>query len=484
MSKDFYSDGHTIQAGAPGSGSGDFKIKTEADYDLVTKGNCTIDATGNLTATSYKAEIFGSDEAKIWSDSATFVYAEGEVNIGTGDGTSLYIGSDVQLNRAFIITNGGADITGDVKVVGDLNVSGTINGGISGVGISSDSDINITTTNSGNINLDSSADVSINAESEVSLTADNKIRLETNNGGTEIVLTESTDSIQVSCGILNVDIGTTSIVSGGGLTSLTSTTIDFNSANNSFGGSKSSGYIVTISNTSSSSNADVLNLDLTNVVTPGASNNWIQFNANGSPRGSIQGASSSRGYYVVYNDGAFGSPVDPDDKYAITGNGIAFITDAGNVQYASGNEDFGEWIPLGDESEWGITEENRQELSQSSLFPVQEGVILYIRDSKVWKSGPGRGMIATNRAIVVGNQNFKEDGKLGIIMSFIGQVPTFVEGAVEDGDLLVPVENTNHCRAINPDLISFQDYRKAVGTAWGKKLTTELGLVNCAIGIK
>ena len=69
-------------------------------------------------------------------------------------------------------------------------------------------------------------------------------------------------------------------------------------------------------------------------------------------------------------------------------------------------------------------------------------------------------------------------------MSFIGQVPTFVEGQVEDGDLLVPVEGTNHTRAINPETIQFSDYRKAVGTAWGKKLTTEVGLVNCAIGIK
>jgi hypothetical protein len=84
----------------------------------------------------------------------------------------------------------------------------------------------------------------------------------------------------------------------------------------------------------------------------------------------------------------------------------------------------------------------------------------------------------------IGNQNYKQDGNLGIIMSFTGQVPTFAEGTVEDGDLLVPVEGTNHCKAINPDVISFGDYRKAVGTAWGKKLTTEVGLVNCAIGIK
>jgi len=121
---------------------------------------------------------------------------------------------------------------------------------------------------------------------------------------------------------------------------------------------------------------------------------------------------------------------------------------------------------------------------KGSIFPVEEGVILYVRDSKVWKSGTGRGMVVTHRAVVVGNQNFKEDGTFGIIMSFTGQVPTYVEGVVEDGDLLVPAENTNHCIAVSPDKISFSDYRRAVGTAWGKRLTSEVGLVNCAIGIK
>lgn len=488
MSRDFYSNDHTIQTGAPGSGSGSLEIKTE--------DNCNINTTGDLNTTSYKAEIFGLNEAKLNSDGAAIVYGDGSVTIESGDGTILHLSTEATLNDTLIITSGGANIAGNVDISGVLEVTDIASGTASlklnytgandailsgnGVSLVSGNAIGIL-SNGGDTNIVSTEDFSVTSGQNSSILAGGNVTITAGNtsngvvtlkagpagGSARITITESSNLIYLSSSDVSI---------------LATNQVSVNCPDNIFTGSKSSGYIATITNTSSSGNPDVLQLALSNIATPTSTNNWIQFTADGTSRGSIQGASLVGGLYYYY---AFYVPLNAyPDNHAKNGGGNALETNAGYAQFTSGSSDFGEWIPLGDESEWGITDEIKENFLKGSIFPVEEGVILYVRDSKVWKSGAGRGMVVTHRAVVVGNQNFKEDGKFGIIMSFTGQVPTYVEGVVEDGDLLVPVENTNHCTAVSPDKISFSDYRKAVGTAWGKRLTSEVGLVNCAIGIK
>jgi len=519
MSKDFYSDDHTIQAGAPGSSAGNLKLEGEESVSIVGartgdyKGS--IEVTDNILIKAREA-LLGGSYGEVAIEGADLIIGTGSISPVTLDrpcNTTIYgnLSAYTESGTHTIYTETGSiELTGDVTIDGDLTVTGVVSqsGGFSNAG-----DVDISTTLGGDINISAngfsyllgnaninltgkdinltstdinltstdaniavSTELVISSGDDINITAEDNIWIKAGTGAAGtltlgagddpgdpyIIIDESTDSIGVVSSSFNITTDTSTFY-----------------GNIVVSNETDSGYTVTITNTSSNSDADILRLELSNISSPTEINNWVQFRADGTSRGSIQGASASTAYLAIY------VPTRPDPLYwAVRDDGDKLTTASGYVQYTSGAEDFGEWIPLGDESEWNITEEAKIEFLKSSILPVQEGLTLYVRDSKVWRSGPGRGMIVTHRAIMIGNQNYKEEEKLGIIMSFIGQVPALVEGAVEDGDLILPVEGANHCRAINPDQISFADYRKAIGTAWGKKLTPEVGLVNCAIGIK
>jgi len=478
MSKDFYSDNHTIQVGAPDSGNGNLNIKTEDD--------CNINAIGDL-----------------------YFYGDSSVRMHSGDGTILHLSTEAELNNTLVITSGGSVITGNVEIEGDVAIDGdiSITGVISqaegwtrsgniDITTSLGGDINLTATGffaplgSGNLNLTSATtnlssnlldiavgdSITITAEDDITITAgtgDNGvINIKAGNGVNDpyITLTEDTSVINIKS--RDLEIETLDDVS------ITCDVIDIN-GKVVVTGFEESDYLVTFSNTSSDSNVDILRLNFENITTPSGSNNWIRFSSDGSSKGAIQGAGASSNYYALY------VPLNSDPAdYAENGAGDPLTTSAGYAQFVSGNADFGEWVPLGDEDEWNLDEDSKKEFLKSSILQVEEGAVLYVREAKAWRKGPGRGMVVTNRSIVVGNQNYKEDGRLGVILSFTGQVPVLVQGVVEDGDLLLPVEDTNHCYAIPAQVISFSDYRRAIGTAWGKKLTPGIGKIICAIGVK
>lgn len=502
MPKDFYSDDHTIQTGAPGSGNGDFVIKTE--------GDCLINTTENFSTTSYQVELFGSDEAKLRSDGEAILYGESSAILQSGDGGILQLADEASLNKRLVISSGGTSITGPTEVIGNVEIDGnvSITGEISQAsGWTRSGNIDITTSLGGDISLTAEGYFLPLGYGNINLTAAN-INFNSNNldltigediiitGGDDITITAGTSdngllTIQAGSGANDPSITLTensSLIELTGQDCNIEVTDDISLTCDNLNvtgklilsGDENTSYVTTITNISNNSNADILKLNFENISSPSGSNNWVRFATGGSDsKGSIQGAAASSNYYAFY------VPLNPDPgDHAKNGAGDPFLTLSGYAQFVSGNADFGEWIPLGEESEWGLTEENRKDFLKSSIFPVEEGVILYVRDSKAWKQGPGRGMAVTHRSIVIGNQNYRENGKLGVILSFTGQVPVFVEGPVEDGDLLVPIERTNHCRAIHPDQISFKDYQKAIGTAWGKKLTSEVERINCAIGLK
>jgi hypothetical protein len=472
MSKDFYSNDHSIKVGLPNSLSGSLTLDAEESIYLkspsstvevgtiikVESGILAVGTSGNECSVG----VFGPAYFKTENGNQKLESTVGDVNLVASSGT-------INLDSP------NTSVTGNLSVAGNIIASGTVSGGS---GISNAGDISIETTNGGNIILSATGFSAPLLSADIEASAAN------------INLSSSNDTTIEADGILSLKSGTSSgdpsinlsKPLGSGLASVDSATISFSCTNFNLDGrlnllnevsqsyNLSSGYIMDLANENSGSTADILRLSFPNISSPTRNNHWIKFSANGTAKGSIQGASLHVGtQYALYS-------VNPSNQL--------LETQPGSAQFASGNEDFAEWIEIGDEAEWGITEEVKKELLQNSTFPVQEGIILYVRDSKVWKKSPGRGMVTTSRAAIIGNQNYKEDNKLGIILSFIGQVPVVVEGPVSDGDLLIPVGGKNHCKAIDPFLITFNEYKQAVGTAWGKKLTKDIGMVNCAIGVK
>ena len=121
------------------------------------------------------------------------------------------------------------------------------------------------------------------------------------------------------------------------------------------------------------------------------------------------------------------------------------------------------------------------------IFGLEEGMVVYIREAMIWRDGPGTPMVITNRACLVGNATWKDDGFSGEVVSFMGQVPVVISGDVDDGDYLFPEEN--HCIAIKKEDITFDQYKGVIGTAWNTieiigDIDGEFTKVLCAIGVK
>jgi hypothetical protein len=171
---------------------------------------------------------------------------------------------------------------------------------------------------------------------------------------------------------------------------------------------------------------------------------------------------------------------------------IPFDTaDEGNVQFYSGAADFGEWLECGDLRDFYSpeTDEDYDRLvaacKKAGNAGLTEGRVVWVRDQKFYASGPGTPMVVTKRAALCGNSHQQErsEGR-GQAISFCGQVPVLVDGPCKDGDLLVPVQDQGYCIAVDPDEISFDNYRKAIGTAWGTDPADGPKKITCAVGIK
>lgn len=271
-------------------------------------------------------------------------------------------------------------------------------------------------------------------------------------------------------------------------------------------GLNESGPLVKITNTGrlagvNNYQTDVLelNFDPSDAGIPDELNNWIIFKKGSDTKGSIEGYQSSIAGPPSYTNKVF-SPFtasissDPGNYlgaglYNYTGGvGPSLIGTSnsdwdGFVVYKSGNQDYGEWIEIGDIEEWGVDIKNIN-LQGKKILGIQEGTLTFVRNSKLWRYGPGTPMIVTNRPIMIGGVNYNDDSKVGEVLSFIGQVPTIVMGPVTDGDLLIPKDGENYCISVDSKKITLDQYRSVIGTAWSSHLEERLGFVNCAIGIK
>jgi hypothetical protein len=162
----------------------------------------------------------------------------------------------------------------------------------------------------------------------------------------------------------------------------------------------------------------------------------------------------------------------------------------GDISFQSGGADYGEWLEVGNILEWGFTAEQAMNSIKSlgsdpPLLGLLEGVIVRIRDGKIWKDGPGRAMPITCRSCIIGNASAisVEDGTAGEIVSFIGQLPIFVKGLAKQGDYIIPGP-TGYGLAVSSDDITFEQYKSAIGTIWEDKDKEEIFRILCAVGIK
>jgi len=205
--------------------------------------------------------------------------------------------------------------------------------------------------------------------------------------------------------------------------------------------------------------------------TPTAANNWMRFSYDGSWKGAIQGTNEiigglGNGYYGLA--GAFAAnPIFP-----VGGIAGPLLTAEGNAQFVSGNADFGEFFEVGDEDEWRMIDRNSR--PESRILGLPEGIVVWVIGEKFFRKsqeGIGVPMLITKRAVMVGsakpNEKSPDDSAEGEVLSFIGKLPVLVKGAVEVGDLILPVEGESYCQGLSKSDANLQDYMKALGTALG-----------------
>ena len=144
----------------------------------------------------------------------------------------------------------------------------------------------------------------------------------------------------------------------------------------------------------------------------------------------------------------------------------------GAVVYISGGNDFGEYFIPGDVEEWNepthaIWKYNENNRIDNTLdrhtMGLPESTVVYVRDGKFWKNGPGLARFVTQSAMVAGNGLPDIMNQAYEILSFIGQLDCLVQGTVKQGDYILPGPD-NMAIAIDPDEITFSEYRKVMGT--------------------
>ena len=231
---------------------------------------------------------------------------------------------------------------------------------------------------------------------------------------------------------------------------------------------------------------EILRLDFSPTTNPGDGYYYVRFYSDSSTMGSIRGTDASTDP-VFYSWHSSNFEYCERSSDSTSGDATTSVTAQaiGHVKYVSGGADYGEWMQAGDVDQWKPYTEGLNE--GRSTLGLPEGLIVYVRGGKFYKSPGGTAMVVTHRAIVVGNEvEGKWPKSEGQVLSFIGQVPVFVKGPCSDGDYLIPHETEDGAaRAVAPGAIEFSQYQQAIGTAWGAAEAHDgVTLVLCAVGKK
>lgn len=456
MSKDTYSDEKTIEV-------------LNNDLNISTGNSNSVNILSSQAATSYTS---GALKSVGGISTENNVYIEGYAYTDRLYSNSLDIisSTDIEISNDLNVSPYNINIEnnsfgGNVQLINNA-VSGDINIQT----LSASGDINLTSGRNLNLSISdeiySAVDLDINSDLDILLTAGDDIRL------------DSSDEISFSSSN-PILIATNSPINQIGQARIWTTEYQTNYSRE---------VICNIYSSQSSDTALLISHDST--ATSGASvaivnssstgdNVYISFqrrisSSSFSVTGKIRGSDAS-------SVSAFRAQGGQEALRAV-GN-VVETNAAGDIVYASGNADFGEWIECGDLSEWPEYT-HKKNINTPNNVGLEEGIVVYIRNNKFYRSGYGCPALISNSAMIIGNEvDFKDDW-YGEVISFAGQIKVIVKGICKSGDCLIPEDGTNYCYAKSKDDISFDEYKKSLGSIIEDSDDERLKYVTCAIGIK
>ncbi|MBK7428808.1 MAG: hypothetical protein IPI60_18220 [Saprospiraceae bacterium] len=139
------------------------------------------------------------------------------------------------------------------------------------------------------------------------------------------------------------------------------------------------------------------------------------------------------------------------------------------VEYSSGAGDYAEWLERID---------NKERIGSGDIVAVIGGKITKNLENAE------QIMAVSHNPIVLGN--IPADGKthLGNNVAFMGQIPVKVLGPVATGDYIVAQMNTpGFGKAIHQNDMTIEDFKYAVGRAWGTNTNEGPKMINTVVGV-
>ena len=370
------------------------------------------------------------------------------ISIKTDGEGSPFVGMILGADNGQLHLQGGQDILCEATTDIDLQAQTgniTLTTAVGDVNVTSGDDITIDSGD--NITIDSGDTIVIEAETDLTLDAGDELNID-------------------AIGVVTVDANNLEVKCDAGI----------------------QGSMQILGN-STSTNQCVLDVRVS-AYADSSSSYWIKFTDNiGNRKGGVQytpdqGDMANHGYaFISYlSNGALAAAnsTSTDNQYA----------PEGSARFVSGAADFGEYFEAGSYSEWPEATGD-----DSNILGIPEGLTVWVREGKFYRemiSEKCIPMLVTKRSIVTGDASEilkEESSSKGAILSFCGKLPVLIEGAAEAGDYVVPVDNHNHCIAINFEDISFSQYKKAVGRVLYSSKShggeaVRFSLVMCAVGIK
>gem|GEM_PF-2082045 len=213
-----------------------------------------------------------------------------------------------------------------------------------------------------------------------------------------------------------------------------------------------SNTVATISNSSTSSDADILRLSFSNIANPGVSNDFIVFEASSSTIGSIRGTGGGS-TELVYDENVNWD----DDSYA-------FMNKQGIVLESSG-ADYAEYIQRSDREKC-----------------YRPGELVGVKNGKLVDSNGDvdRVMSVSAKPVVVGNMPDANKDEFELV-AFVGQVFVKVRGPATSGQYVVASDEAGVGVAKNREDLTFHELQRVVGQVW--QTTDEVGLHLVKVGI-
>ncbi len=139
------------------------------------------------------------------------------------------------------------------------------------------------------------------------------------------------------------------------------------------------------------------------------------------------------------------------------------------VSYATGAGDYAEWLPR---------KAGERDIDYAEIVGVRGGLV------SLNTAEADHILVVSKRPAVIGNAP-QEDQKANFEkISFMGQVPVKVAGAVAIGDFIIASGNNDGFGvAIHPKNMKAGDYARSVGVAWQEAPDRPINFVNVAVGI-